>query len=54
MSARLTGRQPRKVRLGWPFMLAAILILIFAIGVVWWQAILVSFLASFYVELTYS
>lgn len=38
-----------------PFAIVACLILIFAIGVVWWQAILVMLLASIHVnyEVTY-
>lgn len=42
----------KKTKLQWPFMGTAACILIFGYEIVWWQAILVIFLASFYVEWT--
>lgn len=40
----------KKTRIGWPFFIAAILIMIFGMDITWWHAILVCFLAAFYVE----
>ena len=49
----MDSRPVRKVRIGFPFLIAAILIMIFALGVTWWAAILVGFLASMEVTLEY-
>ena len=45
------SRPVRKVRIGVPFVVAAILVMIFALGVTWWAAILVGLLASMEITL---
>lgn len=42
----MASRYRKSLDFGFVFLIAAILILIFALDVVWWQAILVALLAS--------
>lgn len=42
----------KTIYIGFPFTIAAILVLVFALDVVWWAAILVSLLASLQVKVT--
>lgn len=44
--------ETKETKFGWVFALAAVLILIFALDVVWWAAILVVILAN--IELTFT
>lgn len=40
--------------IGWPFLAAAIFIMIYFMDIVWWHAVLVGFLASFYIRIEYT
>lgn len=46
-------KRTKKVTIQWPFMLAAIIVMIVALDITWWQAILLTILASFNITLTF-